>query len=247
MYNFTGVAPVHRALCGVRLDNSLSFASPSPYNLPPTCFNDVVLVPLASWIFYIALLAWIIAAARVRSSASPVAPLQRYRQRSGVGAGKGRGHLARTKTAGVVIYTLLIIASLLMNILEIVRLALVKPNTRGVGLLPFTLASILIVLIIIHIPLSTRMRPWTSAATLLFWCASIAMTSVKLRVLALMMEPEPRYGSEYLDSDQQIDVGVIVGLYAIFVIVEVIRMPMAWREARRPQAGGAGEEDKGSV
>lgn len=48
-------------------------------------------------------------------------------------------------------------------------------------------------------------------------------------------------------SDQQIDVGVIVGLYAIFVIVEVIRMPMAWREARRPQAGGAGEEDKVSV
>ena len=86
------------------------------------------------------------------------------------------------------------------DILEIVRLALVKPNSRGIGLLPFTLASILIILIVSHIPLASSLRPWTCAVILLFWCASLTFESIKLRVLALMMTPEPRYGSEYLDS-----------------------------------------------
>ena len=109
MYNFTGVAPTSRALCGVRLDNSLAFASPTPYNLPTTCFNDVVLVPLASWIFYVALLVWLVAAIRKRGYGASV-PLQRYRQTSSRSV-----HLARTKTAGVVLHTLLIIAALLMS------------------------------------------------------------------------------------------------------------------------------------
>lgn len=90
------------------------------------------------------------------------------------------------------------------DILEIVRLALVKPSSRGIGLLPFTLASILLILIVIHLPVhstSSAIRPWmTSVLALCFWIPALIFTSIKLRVLGILMGPEPRTGSEYLDS-----------------------------------------------
>ena len=48
--------------------------------------------------------------------------------------------------------------------------------------------------------------------------------------------------------DEQIDVGVIVGLYAIFVIIEALRLPMAIKESRRrPSADVESSEDVGKV
>ncbi|CAO1633608.1 unnamed protein product [Parajaminaea phylloscopi] len=235
------LAPTYRTLCGVRLDNSIPLSSPaSPLasHLPSTCFNDVVLVPLASWIFYVALCGWALWYGSRRREGRGAAthqhrgPLQSYKIHSHSGESRSRRRWVRAAT---VLYTALILASLLMNILEIVRLALVKPSSRGVGLLPFNLASILVLLALIHLPLPLRVRTSVSLLSLCFWVPSLVFTAIKVRVLALMGKYEPRLGTEYLDSDETLDVGVIVGLYGIFVIVESVR---AWRLWRCASQGG---------
>lgn len=121
------LTPTSRNLCGVRLDNSLPFAKPaSAYgSLPPSCFNDVVLVPLASWIFYVALAVWLVLFVSLRSSSEHRSSqqngnvrrsLQRYGGKVERSDGSiGRRRWSKTRAAGTVLYTLLIIASLLMS------------------------------------------------------------------------------------------------------------------------------------
>lgn len=109
----------------------------------------------------------------------------------------------------------------IVDILEVVRLYLAD---RGAGLLPFTLASLVIVLILMHVPLPGKMLLPTSALILSFWTLSLVFTSVQLSTLAHLANIEPRAKTEYLNSDQQIDVGVIVGLYAIEFLVEGHRL-----------------------
>lgn len=149
-------APAHRALCGTRLDNALPLSGLTPqYSLPPTCFNEVVLVPLASWIFLAALLGCGLFLARsasasrskARSARAPSAsdpegkgpsaseegqdegglpsqtalvspaepawapPLQRYNRKRRTGSGSW----PRTRNAAAVVYTLLLVAALLMS------------------------------------------------------------------------------------------------------------------------------------
>ncbi|CAO1630108.1 unnamed protein product [Sympodiomycopsis kandeliae] len=221
------LTPTSKALCGVRLDNSVSIHHLLPvYDYPTTCFNDVVLVPLASWLFYVALavVAIVVVLNRSKSRRQTAADskLRRYRYTG--------SKYAALKTIGSIIYTLLIIAAILMNILEEVRLSIFKPNSRGVGLLPFIYPSILLVLILSHIPLKSHFTQLAiRCAILLFWVLSLIFTAVKLRGLVLVGQVEPRDGTEYLSSDQQLDVGVIVGLYGIFVIVESIALVKAFR------------------
>lgn len=97
----------------------------------------------------------------------------------------------------------------LSDILEIVRLYLAD---RGAGLLPFTLASIVIILILMHIPMSTQVRSATGIVILIFWVLSLAFTSVQLATLTALSNVEPRTATEYLNSDQIIDVSVILAL-----------------------------------
>lgn len=125
--SLSSLTPTNRNLCGVRLDNSLPFAQPaSAYgSLPPSCFNDVVLVPLASWIFYVALAVWLVLLVSLRSSSGRRSSheggdvrrsLQRYGGKVERSDGSiGRRRWSKTRATGTVVYTLLIIASLLMS------------------------------------------------------------------------------------------------------------------------------------
>lgn len=81
--------------------------SSSSYGLPHTCLLDVVVVPLATWIFLALLvLLWLPAVfTSHRSDKSANLPLQRYRFASGKGI----------KLVGAVVHTLLILAALLMS------------------------------------------------------------------------------------------------------------------------------------
>lgn len=116
------------------------------------------------------------------------------------------------------------------DVLEIVRLYLAD---RGAGLLPFTLASLVIVLVLMHVPLPGKMLLPTSALLLTFWTFSLVFTSVQLSTLAHLANVEPRAKTEYLNSDQQIDVGVIVGLYAVEFLVEGHRLLKLARRSRQ--------------
>lgn len=76
------------------------------------------------------------------------------------------------------------------------RLGIFKPDTRGLGLLPFIFPSIIIVVVLSH--WSRANHVLFRASILLFWTLLLIFTAVKLRVLALLGSIEPRNGTEYL-------------------------------------------------
>lgn len=59
---------------------------------------------------------------------------------------------------------------------------------------------------------------------LAFWSMLLTFTSVALASLGKLNGIEDRKGTEYLLSDEMIDVGVQVGLYAVSWIVETTRL-----------------------
>lgn len=120
------------------------------------------------------------------------------------------------------------------DILQIVRLALAN---RGVGLLPFNLAGILIMLVLLHV--RTPAPSAVSFVMLGFWTMLLTFTSVALGGLGKLNGIEDRKGTEYLLSDEMIDVGVQVGLYAVFWIVEASRLLKGLLSARRDSRGAA--------
>lgn len=98
---------VHRNLCGLRYDNRYAFGATSARGITTTCFNDVVLEPLATWIL-LAILLPILALVLMRSgSEASRTPIMRYR----------RSHQRWSRLTAVlnIVYVLLVIAALLMS------------------------------------------------------------------------------------------------------------------------------------
>ncbi|SOV07288.1 uncharacterized protein UDID_01262 [Ustilago sp. UG-2017a] len=226
---------VHRDLCGLRYDNRFSFASDKPQGITTMCFNDVVLEPLATWVLLLVLLPLLaLSLRRTRSSSISSSRLINYRSSTYRNEHKFSGRHSRWRTALDVIYMLLVVAALLMNILQIVRLALAD---RGAGLLPFNLAGILIVLVLMH--LRTPDLRAVSSTILAFWTMLLTFTAVALPGMGKLEGIEDRKGTEYLLSDEKIDVGVQIGLYAVFWLVEASRLVKRSVAARKESRGSA--------
>lgn len=109
-------------LCSADLSVPQPFASSSA-NLPHTCFEDVILVPLASWAFFVGLFAFLGLLFRSRHSSKhgrrALHPLV-YRKRDGglLVGGIGPSWTARwpkTATGFSILNSLLVIATLLMS------------------------------------------------------------------------------------------------------------------------------------
>ncbi|KAK0521287.1 hypothetical protein OC835_005951 [Tilletia horrida] len=219
---------VHRTLCGLRYDNAFPLASHADHNLPTTCFNDVILEPLATWALLFPILpvllaaVWVPGAKRVGRSRLVGLVRLRYGEETSERKGVTPRRAPKLRVVGNILYTLLVVAALLMNVLQIVRLALAD---RGIGLLPFNLAGILIALILmLHPSPPTRSaRAATSLALIAFWALMIAFTAVAIATMQKLVGIEDRKGTEYLLSDELIDVGVQIGLYAVFFLVEAAR------------------------
>ncbi|GAC93929.1 hypothetical protein PHSY_001497 [Pseudozyma hubeiensis SY62] len=225
----------HRALCGLRYDNQFGFASTKPQGVTTTCFNDVVLEPLATWVLLFVLLPLLgLALKRKRYNSSSTSRLINYSSNAYRNDSKFSGRHSRLRISMDILYTLLVVAALLMNILQIVRLALAN---RGVGLLPFNLAGILIVLVLMH--LRSASPPAVSLTIWSFWTLLVAFTSVALGGMGKLKGVEDRLGTEYLLSDEMIDVGVQVGLYAVFWIVEATRLLRTSITSRKAVQGSA--------
>ena len=134
-----------------------------------------------------------------------------------------------------ILYILQLIAQLLMCILEITRLALAN---LGIGLLPFTLVAILVAGGL-HLASSIRSsrqgvslsgarggrlggrRGWTRFANLFLWVSLIIVNVVKI-VEENKEGINTRVGTKYPMSDEVIDVGVMVGVYAVLGILEMV-------------------------
>ena len=104
-------------------------------------------------------------------------------------------------------------------------------------MLPFNLAGILIMFVLLH--LRTPAALAVSAVMLAFWTMLLTFTAVALGGLGKLKGIEDRIGTEYLLSDEMIDVGVQVGLYAVFFIVESTRLVKSLVSARRESRGAA--------
>ncbi len=116
------------------------------------------------------------------------------------------------------IYYLLIIANILMQTLEIVRLELIH---FGIGLLPFTYVGLLLGGAL-HWSRGAcgRIYGWEAINTVL-WLGGMAMTVVK--VVGLMNEGiHGRKGSKYPIIDQVTDVAVIAAVYLVIQVLEVV-------------------------
>lgn len=72
-----------------------------------------------------------------------------------------------------------------------------------------------------------------------FWTLLLTFTSVSLAGMGKLKGIEDRKGTEYLLSDEIIDVGVQVGLYAVFWIVEATRQVKFLVKARKEKEGTA--------
>lgn len=76
---------------------------------------------------------------------------------------------------------------------------------------------------LVHTPFAVHRLKAVSLAILTFLLLILVFTAVKLATLCHLQYLEPRSETEYLSSDQIIDVSVIVALYVLGLVVEGLR------------------------
>ena len=117
-----------------------------------------------------------------------------------------------------ILYYLLLLAQVLMCVLEITRLSLAH---LGIGLLPFTFVS-LILAFALHFTRGFRGRilgwKWANLAVLI----ALAVTNGVKIAEEVKEGTGQRKGSKYPESDEIIDVSVMVGVYAALAILETV-------------------------
>jgi hypothetical protein len=189
-------------------------------DLPTTCFQDVVLVPGPTWLFLLSLVFLIPLYARsIRTDKLSVFnsnyTIEDYDRLSTTPI-KRAGLVTRLFSA---VYYILIVAMLAMVSLQIARLDIAQ---LGIGLLPFTLAGLLLA-IVLHSSWEARV---VRIVNLTYWIMLIAAMTVKL-----LTELNEQRGSEvrvkgqgtqgkYPTSDEVIDVAVMMGCVGVLAILE---------------------------
>ncbi|KAL8636785.1 MAG: hypothetical protein Q9226_009212, partial [Calogaya cf. arnoldii] len=196
-------------------------------NIVTSCFLDTILVPLCTWLYLAALVAFTITGARLFPHRSSSFALQR-RSRDGkvtqevetneLAADHATPRHTKFHKALSILYYLLLLAQFLMCILEIVRLAITH---LGVGLLPFTLV-VLITAAAVRFTrgLKGRIYAWRWL-NLALWAALAIVNGVKIAG-ETKEGTGARKGSKYPVVDQITDVAVMIGVYVVLVILEIV-------------------------
>jgi hypothetical protein len=179
--------------------------------LPTTCFTDTILIPLPVWLYLVLIpLLFISTRSHRRRNFNPSTVHLRSVQRRSI------FHIALN-----VLYYFLIVANILMETLEIVRLSLIN---FGIGLLPFSYVALILGLLL-HATngFGGRIdgRMW-KGANIFVWIGSAAVSVVKTAGLVRMENNGVyRTDSKYPMSDQVIDVAVMAGVYLVIAGLEV--------------------------
>ena len=170
-------------------------------NLPTTCFLDVIVVPLPTWLFLLT---------------TPLIALNFRHRKARSLRDDGSGAKSRVAKAIAVLYYILVFAMLAMESLEIARLSVAH---LGIGLLPFTYIGVLTACAI-HAFVTTRLAKGASA---LFWVALAAAMAVKLSTLVKEEGRRERIGvaAKYPLGDQVTDNGVMVGVEVVLAALEI--------------------------
>ena len=165
-------------------------------------FEDIILVPLASWVFLFLL-----------AITLPYLVLVHNRTRE-----TGYGPAFR-RPWHLYIKVLACLGVIAMSILEMIRLANLK---YGIGLLPFTPATTAIAIAVILCRHSLGSSLVLSIDLSVYWALSIAFQAVKLHTQIVLRKPFPRVGSQYPASDQITDLSVLIGCLGVLLILELI-------------------------
>ena len=168
---------------------------------------DMIVVPLAVWLYWIALVAVaIILRCRTQTpTAMPGSTSRPPRTRKMISA-------SRVLT---ILYWLFLVAIFAIVLLEIVRLTIAG---LGPGLLPFVIVGIVTAG---AVRLFCRGSGPAGIANALFWVMLGAANGVKIAV-ELYEGTESRTGTGYSMEDEITDVAVIIGLCAILTTMELL-------------------------
>ncbi|MCJ1421710.1 hypothetical protein MMC32_008076 [Xylographa parallela] len=202
-------------------------------NILTSCFLDTILVPLCTWLYLLAVLISLLLLSRRRNNPStsysakerPLSDNAQIFTDNGEPIYHNTHKRSKSQTFLLILYTLLIIAAILMTVLEIVRLALAN---LGIGLLPFTFVGI-IVAGVLHLTsafsrrksLLGGRRGWTRWVNLGLWAALVVVEVVKIAE-EVKEGVGTRVGTKYPMADEVTDVGVMVGVYVALGVLEVV-------------------------
>ncbi|TVY90218.1 hypothetical protein LAWI1_G004388 [Lachnellula willkommii] len=203
--------------------------------IPTTCFVDTIIIPLPVWLalFLLPLLIPLSLHHRKQNFDPSTAHLRAAAPRSYV------------FIAVQVLYFVLIIANILMQTLEIVRLELLH---FGIGLLPFSYVGLLLGAAL-HASSGVRghIRAWQVVNGVL-WLGGVAVSAVQ--VVGLDKEGvNGRKGTKYPVGDQIIDVAVMAGVYAVIALLELglgvwsVKRHGGRKESLKSGIGGVGQHE----
>ncbi len=165
-----------------------------------SAFEDVVLVPLASWFFLLFLLPLL------------AFTIRRARQRSTFNVKEHRKRLLRLHDYPKLFFAVAVIA---MACLEIARLAKLG---YGIGLLPFTPLCVALAIIVNVCRHRTVVRGKALFLVVtLYFVILLAFQSVKLNTQMRLEKAYPRKGGPYPASDQVIDLATLVGCLGVLI------------------------------
>jgi hypothetical protein len=174
-------------------------------HITTSCFNDVILVPLMTWVYFLLTLVLYL-----------IYPGKAYPQDLQKTAGQ---RWLRLRLVKDLLYALALFVATGMSVVEIARLAL---GHFGVGLLPFQwVAFALAGILRFTRGFRARFSHYWIAAVFL-WIALIVVNVVKI-VEELKEGIHTRKGTKYPMSDEVTDVGVLIGTFAVLTLIELWR------------------------
>ncbi|KAG7058735.1 hypothetical protein JMJ77_0006106 [Colletotrichum scovillei] len=220
-------------------------------HLPTICFADVVVVPLATWLYLIILLIVLplcLLSLRASASASAVpshtAGAPTAGDKVAVSTSASTSMPPATKSTSVVvkiasiIYYVLIVGMLAMASLEIARLIVAQ---LGIGLLPFTYVGILAALVLHVAAASTTTTSWlgglhvyrgearwrwtVKGVNILYWVMLMCVMAIKV---ASQAKEQNALGirtgqqAQYPISDSITDNAAMIGVEFVLLILELL-------------------------
>jgi len=196
------------ALCYNRPEGFGPQSNLYPHHLT-SCFCDVILVPLSTWIFLVMILFTLLNARRRHSRGKAASEVDVDHPIT------APPHRNRVYSA---FYSFLIIAAIAMTALEIARLV---SDDLGVGLLPFTFVGIIFATTLhfshgLHGRISEREWPILNAT---FWLLMVITLAVKISE-EMKEGSGARKGSMYPESDEIIDVATMLGVFSVLAILD---------------------------
>ena len=196
-----------------------------------SCFIDVILIPLCTWLYLLAFITALILKARRRKHLPQderFIATSRKSETLPSPASNSLGVKPRKKLRVVlfVVYCVLLFAQGCMCTLELVRLG---AASLGIGLLPFTYVT-LIVALALHwkdgVNGNVTKWRWLNVGV---WLALLAMAAVKIAE-EVKEGVHTRERTRYPMVDQVTDVAVMMGVYAVLAILDCATIAKRWEQ-----------------